>query len=245
MLNLIVGRIMMVFGLMIFAVLFTYQAFAADIVVFDVHRNIPLSDDDPVFQDYYINGGDESGLKKDLVVKAVRKVTMKDAAGVQSLGEMFVPVGQLRILQVQGRLSVARLYKDLSRDEYAVTEQVGVMTGDHIDLKDSFIDKKKIKPVVKKVAVQAPAPAPIAAPAPALAPAPAPVAETKAAPAAPEVKPPAAPPAPVAAVPPAVAPAPTAAKEPEPEAPAVREPAQTTTEAKAPVKAGPEESSVQ
>lgn len=143
--------------LLILLLSFSQNAKAGDeISVVDVRRNITLAEEDPVYKDFYINAGPSSGLKKNLVVTAVRKINIRDAAGANAVGEIQVPVGQLRIIAVYDRVAVAREYKLLSRDELPMLEQTGIMTGDRIDLQGSFIDTSKPK-VKKKVAEQAPA----------------------------------------------------------------------------------------
>jgi hypothetical protein len=126
----------------------TQQAFAQDLSIVDVRRNITLADDDVVYKDFYINGGESDGLKKNLVVTAVRKLQVRDANGSQAYGEILIPVGQLRVIATYGKVSVAREYKLLSRDELPMLEQIGMMSGDRIDLKGSFVDNAK--PVYKK-----------------------------------------------------------------------------------------------
>lgn len=135
---------MMKMFVFILAIGFTYSAQAADPTVVDVRRNITLSEDDTVYKDFYINGTD--GLKKNLVVTAVRKINIRDASGASAVGEIFVPVGQLKIIAVFDKVAVAREYSLLSRDELPMLEQTGIMTGDRIDTKGSFIDNSKPKP---------------------------------------------------------------------------------------------------
>lgn len=125
------------------------NAFSAEINVADVHRNIPLSDDENVYKDFYLNAGEGSGLKKYLVVNVKRKVFIKDSAS-KSIGDFETTIGQLRILHVDSKLAVAREYKLFSRDEEPMVEQTGIMTGDRIDLTGSFIDTAK--PAKKKIA---------------------------------------------------------------------------------------------
>lgn len=125
---------------------------AEDIHVIDARRNIPLSDDEPVYKDYYLNAGEGSGLKKNLVVNVVRKVTVRDASGSQTVGEMTVPVAQIKILAVYGKVSVARDYKPLSREDFPMLEQAGIMGGDLIEFKGSFVDTKKPEPKVVEAA---------------------------------------------------------------------------------------------
>ncbi|MFV8249092.1 hypothetical protein [Bdellovibrio bacteriovorus] len=124
---------------------------AADMSVVDVRRNITLSETDTVYKDFYINAGPGSGLKKNLVVTAVRKINIRDASGANAVGEILVPVGQLKIIAIYDRVAVAREFNLLSRDELPMLEQIGIMTGDRIDLGGSFIDNSKPK-AKKKVA---------------------------------------------------------------------------------------------
>lgn len=135
---------------------FTHESKAADMSVVDVRRNITMAENDPVYKDFYINAGPDSGLKKNLVVTAVRKINIRDAAGASAVGEILVPVGQLKIIAVYDRVAVAREFTLLSRDELPMLEQTGIMSGDRIDLKGSFIDTSKPK-VHKKVAEETPA----------------------------------------------------------------------------------------
>lgn len=138
-------------GFFILASLLTSAAQSQDLNIVDVRRNITLADDDIVYKDFYINGGEGDGLKKNLVVTAVRKIQVRDSSGSQSYGEILVPVGQLRVIATYGKISIAREYKLLSRDDLPMLEQTGLMSGDRIDLKGSFIDNKK--PVYKKKTV--------------------------------------------------------------------------------------------
>ncbi|WP_347358639.1 hypothetical protein [Bdellovibrio sp.] len=133
--------------MLIFMLLFglTTESKAADMSVVDVRRNITLSEDDTVYKDFYINVTPGSGLKKNLVVTAVRKINIRDASGANAVGEIMVPVGQLKIIAIYDRVAVAREFTLLSRDELPMLEQIGIMTGDRIDLGGSFIDTSKPK----------------------------------------------------------------------------------------------------
>lgn len=133
--------------MLIFMLLFglTTESKAADMSVVDVRRNITLSEDDTVYKDFYINVTPGSGLKKNLVVTAVRKINIRDASGANAVGEIMVTVGQLKIIAIYDRVAVAREFTLLSRDELPMLEQIGIMTGDRIDLGGSFIDTSKPK----------------------------------------------------------------------------------------------------
>lgn len=158
-------------ALLVFA--FSVSVSAEELNIIDVRKNIPLSDDEPAYKDFYLAGGSVGSLKKNMVVTAVRKVGIRDARGTQTYGEIEIPVGQLRILAVYDRVAVAREYKILSRDEHPMLEQVGLMSGDRIDLKGSFIDNKplpkpkavsEVTPLEPLMPLPTPAPAPVEAP---------------------------------------------------------------------------------
>jgi len=138
-----VGRILLMAGIAILALLFSWEAFSADLNIIEVRRNIPLSDEAPVYKDFYINAGADAGLKKNLVVNVIRKMAIRDASGTQSYGEMDILVGQLKIIATQGRIAVAREYKLASRDTEPMLEQIGIMIGDRLEIDGSFIDNKK------------------------------------------------------------------------------------------------------
>lgn len=119
------------------------EAQAQEISIIEIRRNIPLADDQPVYKDFYLTGGESAGLKKNMVITAYRKLTIRDSSGAQTYGELQVPVGQLKVISVQGRLAVAREYQLISREDEPMLEQIGIMSGDRIDLQGSFIDNKK------------------------------------------------------------------------------------------------------
>ena len=118
--------------------LFTQMA-KAEIIIVDVRKNIPLSDEDPSFTDFYISAGENEGLKKNMVVTAFRSINVRDASGAQSFGEISIPIGQVKILAVYQKIAVAREYRLLPRDVNPMLEQIGLMSGDRIELKDSCV----------------------------------------------------------------------------------------------------------
>jgi len=124
---------------------FLSTALASEITIADARKNIPLSDDEPAFKDYYLSGKDLSALKKNSLVTVVRNVSIKDATGSQNLGEISVPVGQLKVIFIQGKVAVAREHKLFSRSELPMLEQNGLLIGDQIDLDAKIDDNSKPK----------------------------------------------------------------------------------------------------
>jgi hypothetical protein len=138
-----IGRTLMLGGLVLLTLLFSYQAFSADLSIVDARRNIPLSDTDPVYKDFYINAGASEGLKRNMVVTVTRKMSIRDASGTQVFGDLEVPVGQIKIIALADRVAVAREHKLTSRDGEAMLEQMGLMIGDRLSMEGSFVDNKK------------------------------------------------------------------------------------------------------
>lgn len=131
----------------ILAFLFTLslKSNSEEISIFEVKRNIPLSDSDPIFRDFYLKNDDSKSLKKNLVVQVTRKMTLRDSAGSQVIGEIMAPVGQLKIIAVYGRIAVAREFHYFGRESLPMLEMPWFMIGDTIDLEDSFLDKPSKK----------------------------------------------------------------------------------------------------
>lgn len=134
-------------------------ATAQEIVIVDVKRNITLADSAPVYRDFYLNAGDGSSLRKNMVVTVKRKINVRDSAS-KSVGEFDTIVGQLKVIHVGNKVSVAREYKLQSRDSEPMLEQIGIMTGDKIDLTGAYIDNK---PPTKPVTAQASLPPEVSA----------------------------------------------------------------------------------
>lgn len=118
-----------------FLILISSFTFAEEVRVVDVRRNITLSDTDKVYKDFYISGGSEIGMKNGSLLLATRKVNIRDASGSTNIGEITIPVGELKVIAVYDKVTVARQVKLLERDELPMLEQRGIMTGDLIEVK--------------------------------------------------------------------------------------------------------------
>jgi hypothetical protein len=138
------------FLMVIFFITPHHMAIAANEIV-DIKRNITLSDEEVPTKDFYIKISEGGDFKKNLVVKAVRKINVKDTS-LKSVGDFKTVVGLLKIIHTEGQIAVAREFKLLPRTDLPMLEQIGIMTGDEIDLSDSFTDNSKPKSTPKKVA---------------------------------------------------------------------------------------------
>lgn len=148
------------FSLLFFSI--TLQA--EDITIIQIKRNIQMSETDPVYRDIFLSSGEAAGFKKNMVITVERKSNIKDANGTASFGDIYIPVAQIKILEVYKSTAVAREHKTLSRKNHPVLDQTGIMVGDKINLKDSFIDRT---PASETTTTLIPAPSQAAAPAPA------------------------------------------------------------------------------
>lgn len=108
---------------------------AENISVVDVKRNIQMSESEPAYRDYYINAGSNQGFKKDMVVHVVRKKIVHDSTGTKSYGELELPVGELKIIFANERLSIAREQKSIDLAKSPVLDQNAIMVGDSVQAK--------------------------------------------------------------------------------------------------------------
>jgi hypothetical protein len=182
-------------SLMLATLIYSQLAVAADYSIFEVHKSLPMQNNEVAYKDYYINAGNESGLKKGMYLTVVRNSAIQDPAKNVTQGTLKIPVAKMQIIQVDKRISVGRLFNQTSDDERATLEFEGVMVGDVLDMEsasmeapilkakrktasldddaDLYLIKSKASPVVQvtgpqsasTAAISAPAPVQIAAPA--------------------------------------------------------------------------------
>jgi len=153
-----VGRIfraICLFGSLL-ALSYSNLTFADEPTIFDMRKPVTLSDSDPVYRDFYINGGVESGLQPGMLVNVQRKITLYDNYQNRSPGELIVAVGKVKIIHAQKGISVARHYSDFDRKDRPTLEDEYIMIGDRLDVKSAEMDKAKSG---RSTASQEPAPA--------------------------------------------------------------------------------------
>lgn len=113
---------------------FSLNAFAKNGVIFEIRRPISLEPGKSSPKDFYINAGNEIGLKKNMLVVVNRRTTLYDAYKNSSPGDLHVPVAQIRIIHVQKGLSVARLERLVDRQNLPQLDFDAVMLGDSLDM---------------------------------------------------------------------------------------------------------------
>ncbi len=107
---------------------------SADVTIFDVRKNLPMSDTEQVYRDYYISGGNESGLAVGQIITVQRRTPLYDTYQNRSAGDLLLKVAKIKIIHVQRGLAVARLHTEFGRENSPIVEDPFIMIGDRLDL---------------------------------------------------------------------------------------------------------------
>ncbi len=118
------------------------QAADGEAVVIEVKKNIQLSKNEKVFKNFFINGGENLGLKKGHIVDVLRRVPFHDPLKNISVGDIRVKVAELEIIHADGLLSVARQIRMEDPESRPVLDYEAVMVGDRLDLATARAPKK-------------------------------------------------------------------------------------------------------
>jgi len=105
-----------------------------DFSIFEVRRQLALSNEEKTEKDYYVYAGTEDGVKEGTVYDVVRTVPLYDGVQNRSLGEMKVKVAQVKVIFADKSVSVARYYKDFSREALPVLREDYILLGDVLDV---------------------------------------------------------------------------------------------------------------
>lgn len=108
-----------------------------DFSIFEVRRQLALSNDEKTEKDYYIYAGSEEGVKEGTVYDVVRNVPLYDGFQNRSMGEITVKVAQLRVIFVDKNVSVARFHQDFTREGIPVLQENYILLGDLVDVKSA------------------------------------------------------------------------------------------------------------
>lgn len=118
------------------------SAAQADITIFDVRKQLPMSNTEVVFRDFYINAGSEAGLTLGMVVTVQRRMPLYDSYQNRSAGDLQLKVARVKIIHVQKGLAVARLHSEFTREGTPLLEDNFIMIGDGLDLSSATSDNK-------------------------------------------------------------------------------------------------------
>ncbi len=122
------------------------QAADGEAVVIEVKKNIQLSKSEKVYRNFFINGGENLGLKKGVIVDVLRRVPFHDPLKNISVGDIRVKVAEIEIIHADGLLSVARQITLENPENRPVLDYDAVMVGDRLDLATARAPKKPATP---------------------------------------------------------------------------------------------------
>jgi hypothetical protein len=120
-------------------------AHADDLTIFDVRKNLPMSDTEKVYRDFYINGGSEAGLSAGTIITVERRMPLYDNYQNRSAGDLNLKVAKIKIIHVQKGISVARLFSEFTRDNAPLLEDNFIMVGDRLDMNSATSEKDSKK----------------------------------------------------------------------------------------------------
>jgi hypothetical protein len=121
---------------------FSLPALAGELMIFDMRKNLRMSDSDPVYHDYYVNGGTEAGMSTGMIITVTRKLPLYDTYQNHSAGDLLLKVARVKIIATQKGLSVARLQSEFTRENAPLLEDNFIMVGDTLDLSTATSDRK-------------------------------------------------------------------------------------------------------
>lgn len=131
----IVGRIFLGIGFLILIFLFVFQASAEDVQIVKIKKNLQLDNKDPVYKDYFINAGTDNGIKSNMSFEVFRKEAINDQYQSSSRGgTILLPVGRIKIIYSQTKLSVGRLLSLNKAKSSPLIDTQGFMVGDVLNL---------------------------------------------------------------------------------------------------------------
>ncbi len=119
------------------------KTFAKEATVFDERRPLAMENNQVLPKDYYIDAGSNDGLKVGVVLTIYRRQTLYDVYQNKSPGDLVVEVGNLRIIHVQGDISVARLEDLHKHDDYPNVDFDAIMVGDRVDISSARMASRK------------------------------------------------------------------------------------------------------
>ncbi|HMN67616.1 MAG TPA: hypothetical protein PKC28_03670 [Bdellovibrionales bacterium] len=128
-------------SLFVFAVLVVPTMAWADLTIFDVRKNLPMSDQEKVYRDFYINGGTESGIQPGMLITVQRRLPLYNSYQNRSAGDLELKVARVKIIHSQKGLSVARLHTEFTREGAPLLEDNFIMVGDRLDIGSATSEK--------------------------------------------------------------------------------------------------------
>jgi hypothetical protein len=110
-----------------------------DFKIFDIRKNLPLNDEEPLVYDYYTSMGRDQGVEKGALLTVYRRVPVMDMYRNQSHDDMHIPVAKIQIIYADRTMSVGRVVKRADPDKIPVLEFSKIMAGDRVEFSNLTI----------------------------------------------------------------------------------------------------------
>lgn len=119
-----------------FTLLSSLSLFAAEdeAVVIEVRKKVKLHDMERVYADYFIRGGTKLGLSKGVLVSVIRRLPVHDPFENASVGDFWVKVADIEIIESDPKKSIGRLIEIDRRQARPMLTYDAIMIGDRLDL---------------------------------------------------------------------------------------------------------------
>ena len=137
---------------LVFTLLLT-RAASAELTIFDVRRNLPLSDSEKVYHDYLVDSGVEAGLKLGMRLDVFRRAPIYDYYRFRAVADLKLIVAKVKVIAVQEGISVVRLTEELPRETNPILDDGFIMVGDKLDLATIVANNQPTPPPSADVAV--------------------------------------------------------------------------------------------
>ncbi len=111
-------------------------AHAKDYIIYAVSQNLPMGEPEEVItKNYYVNIGQQQGLKTGSVLNVYRSVAMSDPYETKNKYNHKVKIGELKILHTEDGSAIARLEKFAEGKDVPVFDIENFMIGDRVQVK--------------------------------------------------------------------------------------------------------------
>ncbi len=144
------GQYFIFLGLANLILLFASQAFAKEVQIIEMRKNLTLKNEEKVQTDYFLNAGTELGIKPGTVFTLYRRLSVIDRFGGTQARPLSVPVGKIKIIYTATNISVARIHELESAEKLPSLEFRSIMLGDLIHVGSAEMDSDEGSKVDKK-----------------------------------------------------------------------------------------------
>lgn len=124
-------------ALLLISLLFaSRQLWPKDYIIYAVAHQLPMGDPNEVMhKDYYVNMGNQQGLKKGTTLNVYRSVAMSDPYETKNKYSHSIKIGEIKILHAEAGSSIARTQTFLKGEDVPIFDVENFMIGDRVQVK--------------------------------------------------------------------------------------------------------------